>query len=234
MSLQADYCHWPRSSASGKSACKLILYFSEFSASCSYFSSSYGLWNYRRVWRSRNVYKSVAEVSGHQKRNVAVLLNGQGFSWGEPHGFHSTKKKIHVANFTYPTQLMHLRLVEIAKICVGLGPFSLNNLPPPMPFSANLWTSPFHPLLCLRHNHAIFYWIVFINVMSLWLTFGPSAQKFCKALSFIWQLCLWHNHVNFIVGAYFPTVVPLAQSYDFIVGSYFSLLFLGTIISFVC
>ena len=57
--------------------------------------------------------------------------------------------------------------------------------PPPTPFSANLLTSPFHPLLCLRHNHAIFYWIVIINVISLWLTFQPLAQKVCKALSFI-------------------------------------------------
>ena len=56
-----------------------------------------------RAWQGRKVYKSVTKVSGHQKRNAAVLLNGQGFSRGEPHGFHSTKKEIHVANFTYPT-----------------------------------------------------------------------------------------------------------------------------------
>ena len=51
------------------------------------------------------MYKSVAEVkcqSGHQKRKVAVLLNRQGFSQGEPHGFHSTNKEIHMANYMVP------------------------------------------------------------------------------------------------------------------------------------
>ena len=37
VSLQADHCHRPRSSASGRSACKLTLHFCEFSASCSDF-----------------------------------------------------------------------------------------------------------------------------------------------------------------------------------------------------
>ena len=34
VSLQADHCHWPRSLASGRSACKLTLHFSEFEVSC--------------------------------------------------------------------------------------------------------------------------------------------------------------------------------------------------------
>ena len=44
--------------------------------------------------------RSVMSVNGHPKREAAVLLNGQGFSRGEPHGFCSTKKEIHVARNT--------------------------------------------------------------------------------------------------------------------------------------
>ena len=43
---------------------------------------------------------------------------------------------------THPTHPTHPRLVKIAEICIGLGPFSLN-LPPPTPFSANLWIMHF-------------------------------------------------------------------------------------------
>ena len=54
----------------------------------------------RSVAVSHGQSRSVTSVNGHPKREAAVLVNGQGFSRGEPHGFHLTKKEIHVANNT--------------------------------------------------------------------------------------------------------------------------------------